>query len=445
MKLRLLKTVSFVFAVIFLFSGCSLLDFFSADSLLRAPKLTGENAALQQAFENVVGKDISLFTPISGEYRASYILVDIDNDKTDEAVVFYALNNNISVVHMHILKKSGEIWSSVADIVGSGTSVYKVDFFNTDDDKNLEVAVTWMVEDSKKGKTLSLYKISGESTADVNAITSIATIQLAEYICFDIDDDSINEILYLYFDTSGENEGNVSARLLDYDVSVQNLLPVSDLTLNNQIASFVQILASKSGKYRNIFVDAMTFDGKLFTEVIVYDPDKAVLSVSQLDGSAMSVFTQRDSTLLCCDYNNDGQYDIPLELEYEKSGVIGSTSDIVDPVRYVSWNSYREGILYESSRYFINFADGYEIKIDDFFDECYIIYDSDKHETQIRSRSYYENDLLFTIRRRSSDTADGLINSFDSEYVIVMTSLSEALGFTKNYVNDLISEKGWFY
>lgn len=445
MKLKFVKAVSFVVAVMFLFSGCSLLDFFSADNLLRAPKLTGENAALQHAFENSVGKDISLFAPIAGQYRASYILFDIDNDKSDEAVVFYALNNNISVVHMHILKKSGEEWSSVADIVGSGTSVYKVDFFNTDDDKTHEIAVTWMVEDSKKGKTLSLYKIPGKSGDIRNAITSIATIQIADYICFDIDDDSINEILYLYFDTSADNAGNVNARLLDYNVSSRTMLPVSDLTLNKQISSFVQLVTSKNGKFHNIFIDAMTSDGKLFTEVIVYDPEKSVLSVSQLDGSPMSVFTQRDPLLLCCDYDNDGQYDIPLEIENEKSVSGSNNTGIVEPVRFISWNSYLDGILYESSRYFINFADGYELKIDDIFEKCFITYDYEKHEAQIRSRSNPENDLLFSIRCRSADTSEGLIDNFDSEYIVTVSPDGESLGFTKNYINDLISEKGWFY
>lgn len=75
MKHKVLHVIVMLTVISFVLSGCSLLDFFSADNLLKAPKLTGENAALQRAFEEAVGKDVSLFTPISGENRASYVFL----------------------------------------------------------------------------------------------------------------------------------------------------------------------------------------------------------------------------------------------------------------------------------------------------------------------------------------------------------------------------------
>lgn len=445
MKIRLIKTVSMVLTVVVLFSGCSLLDFFSAENLLKAPGLTGENAALQQSFESVVGTDISLYTPIAGEYRSSYILVDINDDKTDEALVFYALNTNKSVVHMHILSKQSDVWHSVADIVGSGTSVYKVDFFNIDDENNLEVAVTWMVDDSKKAKTLSLYKVSGYDPIEENTLTSVATIQIADYIYLDIDSDSINELLYLYFDTSGEDSAAVGARLLDYDIDNKNLLPVSNLALDSQITSFVQVLYNKSGENYHIYLDCLNSDGKLFTEIILYDNTKAVLSVPQLDGNAISVFTVRDASLLCQDFDNDGQYNIPLQLEYEDSYSLGAPEGITEQIRFISWNVYNEGVLYENSKYYINSVDQYVMNIDDFYENCYMVYDYINKETQVRSKKYSENNIIFTIKCSESDMFDSLLLEEREDFIISITPMGASMHITKTYIMDLISDKGWFF
>lgn len=446
MKIRILRTVVLFTIAALLFSGCSLLDFFSSENLLKAPKLTGENAALQQAFEAAAGKDISLFTPISGEFRSSYIKADINNDKIEEALVFYALNNNKTVVHMHILAQENNEWHSIADIAGSGTSVYKVDFFNIDDENNLEIAVTWLVDDSKKARTLSLYKVSGYSNDDENLLTSVATIQLADYIYLDIDSDNINELLYFYYDATGDNEVTTGARLLDYNVKTKNLLPVSDLPLDSGISSFARILYSQADETFQIYVDCINSDGKLSTVIIFYDNTKSVLSLPQVEGSSVSVFTVRDQSLSCQDFDNDGSINIPLQLEYEDSYSVGLSDGVSEQIRYVSWNEFKDGVLYENGKYCINYADRFELQIDDFYEKYYIIYDYIKKETQVRLKSAEENDLVFTIKSNDADVFDSLLtdNKY-SQFVISVTPLGESLNITKNYVMDLISDKGWFY
>ena len=179
MKVKNLKAVIVLTILVFTFSGCSLVNLVSAESLLRPPKLTGENAALQTTFENSVGSDVSLYAPIAGDYRTSYIFFDMNFDGNDEAVVFYSLNSNSSVVHMHLLSQYNNEWYSVADIIGSGTEVYKVDFCNIDSSRNSEIAVIWSLDDSKREKTLSFYKVNSYDEAVENAVISIATIQIA--------------------------------------------------------------------------------------------------------------------------------------------------------------------------------------------------------------------------------------------------------------------------
>ena len=154
------KIIAFVICCTLLFNACAMFDLFSVDELMRTPKLTGENALIQQAFEEAVGNSVSLLSPVSGEYRSAYVLNDIDGDTYDEALVFYKNNQTASDVHMHLLDFDGKEWFSVADVVGNGTDVYSIEFCNLDQGNLLEIAVVWTMPDAARSKNLVIYKIS---------------------------------------------------------------------------------------------------------------------------------------------------------------------------------------------------------------------------------------------------------------------------------------------
>ena len=88
-------------AVLILFSGCNVLDVFSVDSLLRAPKLTGENARIQSSFENAVGTGVQLVSPLTGDHRSAFVFFDFDADGVNETLVFYARAEAPDEIHMH--------------------------------------------------------------------------------------------------------------------------------------------------------------------------------------------------------------------------------------------------------------------------------------------------------------------------------------------------------
>ena len=72
-------------------SGCSL-NFFSVESLLAPPALSGDNGEVQAAFNRLTAsKTVQLRTPSRGTYKSSFVLYDIDGDSENEAVVFLSL------------------------------------------------------------------------------------------------------------------------------------------------------------------------------------------------------------------------------------------------------------------------------------------------------------------------------------------------------------------
>lgn len=441
-----MKFVPFVVLIIvlaFSFSGCSLIDFFSADALLKAPGLTGENAALQKAVESAVGSDIILYTPIAGEHRASYILFDANNDKNDEAVVFYSFNSNESVVHMMLLSNKDE-WVPVADLTGSGTEVYKVDFCNIDTSQGLEIAVIWSLDDSKREKTLSLYKINSLESGHENALTSVVTVQVLDYMCFDIDSDSINELLYFYFNSTDEQYA-VSARLLDYIPQDSSYVPVSDISLSLPISSFFNLTSAKENNDYIIYLDCVSPAGDYFTEIISYDYENSALNKVMVNDEYISSKTIRKNQISCVDFNKDGLIDIPCQLDYEDSYVVGYSETALIKMTFVSWYCYSENDFYEIGKYFLNDFDSFTMKIDELYDDYYFVYDYANSVTQLRLKDYNEeNNVVFSV------ICEDVVSDFNallqddeskSSINIIISAKGESLGFSEAFIESIIDEK----
>ena len=133
----------------------------AVDNLLRAPKLTGENADLNMAFEEAARRvrdaGIVLKRPSNGNYRSSFILHDIDGDGTEEAIVFYAFSDDKSAPRMNDLSRAGGRWESVSDFPGSGIGVYEILFSDLNGDSIKEIIVAWKISETTTIKHMTIY------------------------------------------------------------------------------------------------------------------------------------------------------------------------------------------------------------------------------------------------------------------------------------------------
>ena len=366
-------------------ASCSVVDFFSADNLLRAPKLTGKNAALQQAFEQAVGKDVFLVSPLTGDHRSAFILEDCNGDGLEEAIVFYVNNDTENTVHMHLMQYADGDWRSVSDTVGNGSEVYKVEFCNIDRDKDSEVAVTWTVSDSKRDKTLSLYKIDFQRAEDGSVFNPLASVQIFDYSVQDFDRDGLNELFYVYLDSTEEKSG-VYAKLLKYSETDVVLYPVSEVRFDGRVSN---LLAMKydvfDGKYE-VFVDCAAGENTYYTEIVRYEPDLYALTTPVTAAEEDPVAqTRRSSLLYASDINDDGLIEIPVEKTMPDSFVVNDPENDVVPLRYISWQRYEEGEFVRVSDYYSIGAGLYTVCLDQFIDELYMIYDSATGEAQFRA------------------------------------------------------------
>ena len=437
-----------------LLAGCSPVDFFSTDSLLRAPRLTGTNAALQQAFEAAVGKDVFLVSPLTGEYRSAYVLKDCNGDKVEEAFVFYVRHGSENTVHVHLLEYAEHAWYSAADIAGNGSEIYKVEFFNIDGDPDQELAVTWTVSDSRRDKTLSLYNLDFAHDPGSDLFNPLASVQVFDYFVADFDKDRQNELFYVYFDSTEEKNG-AYAKLLKYSEADTVLYPVNEVKFDGRASNLLAVKYDYADGRYEFYADCAVGENSYYTELILYEPETATLSLPLRalyeDPVAQ---TRRSSLLYADDVDGDGRIEIPVERNLDNSFVINYPESETVPLRCVSWLRFGQEGFTTTVTYYVSDAYGYRLRLDPALGALYIINDYMTGEVQFRSAESLSgetnegdeaaapDDLLFTVSpamraRTAAPDADPAADAA-SKLRIVVTDFGRSRNITRKTVEALI-------
>ena len=383
--------------------SCSFIDFFSTDSLIRPPKLTGENALIQQAFEKAVGKDVMLVSPVSGDFRSAFVQYDIDRDGTDETLVFYTRNESPDEAHLHLLRFNGEQWYSAGDMTGNGSEVYSVSFFDLDKTVGYEIAVSWTVSDSKRNKTLSLYKLT---SVPEDRIDQLSVLQIYDYMVCDFDFDGQQELVYL-MDNGADQEQPFKANMIKMDPAGAGFTFVCELQL--QLSVNVPVKMSfdiRDGHYR-LYIDCMNYDGSYMTEVLWFDTGELVLKRAlDAEGNVISEMTGRNAAVFSEDLNNDRIIEFPMQRPYENSAVYTKDPDGETPMQLITFARLQgENLNYLPRNYFYSPEGEFRFKADAFLDGYFAAYDAANKELR-----FYQTDVpetpVFTVKYVSLTPAE---------------------------------------
>ena len=178
-----------------LLSGCTMFDS-SLEGLLHPPKLTETQTAVYNALILSTGDQIDLVYPAGGEYRSAFVLYDLDDEKTEEAIVFYReknlSENGDSGIRMNFLDQKAGVWSSVTDRPVAGTKIESVNFYSFDGTVSIGVICSAPVQAEK---SLSLLKYSGEQVEE-QFKTQFSFLEAA-----DLDNDSLDELFFVSYDS----------------------------------------------------------------------------------------------------------------------------------------------------------------------------------------------------------------------------------------------------
>ncbi|MBQ7638570.1 MAG: hypothetical protein IJS90_06700, partial [Clostridia bacterium] len=372
------KLILIILACGCLLTACSGFEFFSAEQLIRPPKLTGENALIQKAFELAVGKDVMLVSPISGEYRSAFVQFDIDGDSFEENLVFYTTVDSPNEAHIHFLKYDGENWFSFGDITGNGSDVYDVRFFDLDRNGSHEIAVRWAVADSQKNKTLSLYKLaaSGSGTGKETEVLTLSVIPMYDYIVDDFDLDGQNELLYSTSNSS-DQEQPFRISLIKLNPDNASFEFVCEVQLSSSVTAPVNYISDTDGGVYRLFIDCQNYDGSYMTEILYYDKENSVLSRMQSEeGANLTDSTIRSSGLLSRDVNNDKKIEIPVERKYKGSVSIDYETGTETPMILICYSKITDNLMVPAeASYFYSPDNSFRFKMEDFTETYIAVYD----------------------------------------------------------------------
>ncbi len=342
--LKGLKFAAVLVAISFIFSGCSGIEM-SAEDLIKPPKPSGEMYYIETALEEEIGTGHTLKYPTSGEHRSAYILCDLMDTGTEDFVLaFYSTVNseNISTMHLNLLKKVDGEWLSLSDVSTPGIGVEKVEMIDFDKDGVTEIVVGWNVYGGVD-KKIVVYELSG-----INLVPVIDE-PYTDFIACDLDLNGKDGLFLLYHDISQS-----SAYVSVFNFTNGGVVEAGKCQIDGMVTSFSTPVASKLTNGRPaIFVDAVKDNG-LQTEII-YLNNGVLVAPTYTPSQAISK-TYRETSVASADIDGDGALDVPLteRVDVEKIMVDINTLDTI-----TRWCGFDGTNFVLTTRAVMNYTDGY--------------------------------------------------------------------------------------
>ncbi len=340
--------------MVFLLLGACDFEFSSIDTLMRPP-LTSTERKLDESIRSLLGNDISLRSPEYGNNHSAITLHDLDGDKTDEAIVFYANKNASSVIRMSVLKRTEKGWAIVSDFAGNGSGVFSLDFYDLNNDSCDDMLVSWYLFEDKVNKTLTVYSCSRSATE-----VKFSACATEPYNLMCIDDvlgTGEKQIVLAYTDTS-KDEVRTDVRLMRLSTD-NRVIQLCKKNLDSRITKIHSVQTDKPGASgTRIFVDAEIADKKNITEVLVWSEKNSNL-VFVISGrtDGLNDATVRSNTFFVQDIDNDGLLEIPLK------DTLAQSADSDLSVGYLLvWNEIVNGTLKAKEHYVVNLQGNYRLR-----------------------------------------------------------------------------------
>lgn len=288
-KHRLLTLLLAVFMA-FSAAGCMATD---VEELYSLPRQSEEYVQLQELIAQRIDEGGEYAAPLSGSYRQSVQLQDLDGDGSAEAIAFLADDSHTPTICIYRQDGNGVYYLYVI-IRGEGSAVNSVEYADLNGDGVTEFIIAWQI--SGDIHLLSVYDLSGEEPVEIFSADS------SEFLVSDLDNDGTEEILDLRIDYTGVSS------LVMYEVDEDNEVTASRSNLSSGIT---EVLRARTGYLADetpaLFVESLHGEASLITDVFI---DGSGLENITMASSGASN-TVRELPAYAADINADRAMEIP--------------------------------------------------------------------------------------------------------------------------------------
>lgn len=334
---------------VFILSGCSLGQG-GIEGLLSVPKLTEEQTEIHQALIQHVGNKISLKYPKSGDNRSAFVIANIDNEPTDEAIVFFQYTDperDTGTVMVEILDHNsiGE-WEAVYQFPGEGPVVDQIEIKDLGYDDKPSILIGYSTLNLEE-KQFQIYNYNE------GQLSSIYTDKYSIMHVMDLDGKGHNDIITISTDT---DTGKSTASLLR-SISGK-IVSVDKIAMTSGTSAYVSSVIGKTADGSSaLFIDAAKSTGIIQTEVVSYSYEKLQNPMVTFSNNLMKK-TSRPSQYVSVDIDKDSVVEIP-EIQTAPGYENYDDSD-EDKLYLTTWKAYKDSYsLIEKYIGFYKISDGY--------------------------------------------------------------------------------------
>ena len=324
----MLKKIAALLLVPVLLAGCSAAG--DVETLLRAPQLSGESAALQKALNNYLGGSATLKYPASGDFLSPFAFGDWDGDGTDEAAVLYTTDTTSSNVWLAVLEPTGESSWRVSRVVEGLTSeVQSFSAAHLRDTSSQQLLAGYV---SPQGdQYLVVYQYDGDT------LSTVISKSYTDMIVADFTGKGDTQDLVLALPPDTEL-GGVTLQLLTANDG--EFRSTQTLNLGEGVYSSCAALHAGTGSDDGMYLvmDAWTGTSSLVSDIILYDEATGFLQPYRPSGmSDIQRSTLRyHRELLSRDLDGNGTVDIPVEID--DGGTLQTPMD--KRLSFLLWKDY---------------------------------------------------------------------------------------------------------
>ncbi|MEM1484829.1 hypothetical protein V6615_08085 [Oscillospiraceae bacterium PP1C4] len=374
---RNLRLAACTLAACFLLSSCTGFNL-SSDlmDLMRPPRLTAEQKAIDDALKASVITNPIMKYPKSGDYRSAFVFHDIDADGVEEAIVFYAVESN-DYARVTLLDQVNGEWRSLSELPGADQDVEFIAFANITDSQSEDIVIGWGSPGNLE-MTLGVY--SFEDGKLVKKLKDNVDTAYNAYLINDLDNNGLDDIFLLSNNSDTRAKASWIKQISFDGYGVDT---VSELPLSDSISEFAGIIAGKlspESSRRGLFVDELLTENTLVTEVFTIENNTLTAVIEQdmqkpsqkeadnpqdaeLIAQPPSLYEQTrrsDTTTVCSDVNTDGVIEIPtgkLMPGYDDKDIYEA-----ERIYLTEYNQLSNGALVRVLAAAINRSGGYRVE-----------------------------------------------------------------------------------
>lgn len=333
-------------------AGCSVAPLSSdIETLLRAPQLSGQTAAVQNALNSYLGVSATLRYPASGEFLSPFLFGDWDGDGDGEAAVLYTSDESTNV-WLAVLESTGDdSWQVTQTMEGLSGEVEAVTYAHLRDAESRQILVGY--GSAQGDKYLVVYLYDGET------LQTVISQQYTQMIVADMTGSSETEDLVLALPS--DSEDGVNLQLLTNTPEGFRSAQTTKVGAGRYTGCAALHAGSDGDGNPWLIMDGWTSTAQnsIATSIIVYDAETGFLTSYDPPGAGdLSRQTLRyDTALVSTDIDGNDTIDIPMELN--DGGELLSPLD--SRLKFLLWRDYADseggsncfGVYDSEYRYFL--------------------------------------------------------------------------------------------